>query len=202
LNARLGSVLSGAKKTDNAEEQGKVHTKVEPRPLPSVTSQEKDSSSVSKSSTPITSQERSKEKVSSGVKVLPVVPKTTPSQSASSYKPSGGLFGDDDEDLLFGAPEPKKNIVKVSEEDLGDDDMALGPHLGEKPCDRFLPLSVVLVRCHRLQNLLILQGTTKSAREKSQELLSNSKKCREKSVDFCFCFENAVRCPNYVFWTG
>jgi len=30
-------------------------------------------------------------------------------------------------------------------EDLGDDDIALGPQLEVKTCDRFLPLSVVLV---------------------------------------------------------
>jgi len=33
---------------------------------------------------------------------------------------------------------------------------------------RFLPLSVVLVRCRRLQDLLVLQSTTKSTRKKSQ----------------------------------
>jgi len=45
-------------------------------------------------------------------------------------------------------------------EDLGGDDIALGPHF---------PLSVVLVQCRRLQDLLVLQGTTKSTRKKSQE---------------------------------
>jgi len=32
----------------------------------------------------------------------------------------------------------------------------------------YLPLSVVLVRCHRLQDLLVLQGTTNSTRKMSQ----------------------------------
>jgi len=47
-------------------------------------------------------------------------------------------------------------------EDLGDVDIALGPHLEEKTCDRFrlktiirLSLSVVLVRCQHLQDLLV-----------------------------------------------
>jgi len=58
-------------------------------------------------------------------------------------------------------------------EDLGEDDIALGPHLEVKTCDRFLlkpiirlhdqsetghrflPLSLVLVRCRRLQDLLV-----------------------------------------------
>jgi len=62
----------------------------------------------------------------------------------------------------------KKNIAG-SLEDLGDVDIALGPHLEEKTCDRFFPLSVVLVRCLHLQDLLVLQGTTKSTRKKSQE---------------------------------
>jgi len=35
-------------------------------------------------------------------------------------------------------------------EDLGDVDIALGPHLEEKTC----PISVVLVRCQHLQDLL------------------------------------------------
>jgi len=59
--------------------------------------------------------------------------------------------------------------------DLGDVDIALGPHLEENTCggqvDRFFPLSVVLVRCQHLQDLLVLQGTTKSTRKKSQEYL-------------------------------
>jgi len=47
----------------------------------------------------------------------------------------------------------------VSElEDLGDDDIALE-----------VPLSVVLVRCRRLQDLLVLQGTRVSTKNKSQE---------------------------------
>jgi len=43
-------------------------------------------------------------------------------------------------------------------EDLGDVDIALGPHLEEKTCEH-------------LQDLLVLQGTTKSTRKKSQEIL-------------------------------
>jgi len=46
---------------------------------------------------------------------------------------------------------------------LGDDDIALGPHLEVKTCD--------LVRCRRLKDLLVLRGTTKSTRKKSQKLL-------------------------------
>jgi len=48
-------------------------------------------------------------------------------------------------------------------EDLGDVGIALGPHLEV--------LSVVLVRCQHLQDLLVLQGTTKSTRKKSLEFL-------------------------------
>jgi len=53
-------------------------------------------------------------------------------------------------------------------------------HLRHKTCwwwfstetgHRFFPQSVVLVRCRRLQDLLVLQGTTKSTRKKTQELL-------------------------------
>jgi len=76
-------------------------------------------------------------------------------------------------------------------EDLRRDDIALKPHFEEKTCDRyqlktiirlmspvksrsdwwwfstetghrFLPQSVALVRCQRLQDLLVLQGTKKS----------------------------------------
>jgi len=63
-------------------------------------------------------------------------------------------LGDDDDQLL---------------EDLEDDDMALGPHFEVKTCDRFglktiislmmsqvfTSISVVLVRCRRLQDLLM-----------------------------------------------
>jgi len=67
---------------------------------------------------------------------------------------------------------------KTNLEGLGDDDIALGPHLEVKTChqtlDGFqpkpvtgLPLSVVLVPCRRLQDLLVLQGTTKSTRNKT-----------------------------------
>jgi len=51
-------------------------------------------------------------------------------------------------------------------EDLGDNDIALGPHLEEKT-------DVVLVPCH----LLVLLGTTKSTRNKSQEEESISVVC-------------------------
>jgi len=73
-------------------------------------------------------------------------------------------------------------------EDLGDDDIALGPHLEVKTCNRFRlktiirlislishqSLSVVLVRCRHLQDLLVLQGTTRT-RVKSQELLETTR---------------------------
>jgi len=36
--------------------------------------------------------------------------------------------------------------------DLGDTDIALGPHFEVKTCDRFF---VVVVRCRRLQDLLV-----------------------------------------------
>jgi len=79
-------------------------------------------------------------------------------------------------------------------EDLGDDDIALEPHLEVKTCDRFrvitiirlmnnrfLPLSVVLVRCRHLQDLLVLQGTTKSTRKKSQQI------CVGRYYKFNYC---------------
>jgi len=58
---------------------------------------------------------------------------------------------------------------------LGDDDTALGSHLGSvenhhqtiKTGPRFVPQNV-LVQCRRLQDL-VLQGTTKSTRNKSQK---------------------------------
>jgi len=52
-------------------------------------------------------------------------------------------------------------------ENLGDDDIALGPLLEVKTV---LPLSVVLVRCRRPKSSIVLQGTTKSTRKKFQEL--------------------------------
>jgi len=71
-------------------------------------------------------------------------------------------------------------------EDLGDDDIALGPHLyidvkiislmmvfNRNLSQQVLPLSVVLVR--RLQDFLVLQGTTKSTRKKSQQFTKRSK---------------------------
>jgi len=64
----------------------------------------------------------------------------------------------------------KFSVIIFQLEDLGDEDIALGPDLEVKICDRlmmfstetgrrFLPLSVVLdlVRCRRLQDLLVLQ---------------------------------------------
>jgi len=81
-----------------------------------------------------------------------------------------------------------ERFVNNIPEDLGDDDIALGPHLEVKTCDQFwmktiirqsdstetghrlLPQSVVLERCRRLQDLLVRQGTTKSTRKKTQEV--------------------------------
>jgi len=54
----------------------------------------------------------------------------------------------------------------ISLEDLGDANIALGPHLEEKTCDR---LKTII----RLQDLLVLQGTTKSTRKKSQVFISS-----------------------------
>jgi len=59
----------------------------------------------------------------------------------------------------------KYNTLLNVLEDLGEDDIALGPHLEVNTGHRFLLLSVVLV-----QDLLVLQGTTKSTRKKSQLL--------------------------------
>jgi len=60
-------------------------------------------------------------------------------------------------------------------EGLADEDIVLGgPQFEVKTYDRFrlktiIRLSsVVLVRCRRLQDLLVLQGTTKSTRKESQ----------------------------------
>jgi len=84
------------------------------------------------------------------------------------------------------SPEPATKQDELLE-DLGDVDIALGPPLEEKTCDRFRlktiiistetghsGLSVVLVRCLHLQDLLVLQGTTKSTRKKSQQFKTNS----------------------------
>jgi len=40
---------------------------------------------------------------------------------------------------------------------------------------KFIPQRVVLVRCRRLQDLLVHQGMTKSTRKKSQELVVSVK---------------------------
>jgi len=63
---------------------------------------------------------------------------------------------------------PRKGHFQIREdaiEDLGDDDIALGPHLEEGKI-WFLPQSVVLVGCCRLRDILVLLGTTKSTRKK------------------------------------
>jgi len=60
----------------------------------------------------------------------------------------------------------------VELEDLGDDDMALGPHFEGETCDRFRLISIIRLsdlRCLRLDDLLVLQGTTKTTRKKAQE---------------------------------
>jgi len=65
--------------------------------------------------------------------------------------------------VAFSGPEPGL-------EDLGDDDIALGTHFEVKTCDRFWLKTIIrLVRCRRLQDLLVFQGTTKLTRKKSQE---------------------------------
>jgi len=58
-------------------------------------------------------------------------------------------------------------------EDLGDDDIALEPHVEVKTCDRFRLITIIrlvcrsqvftstcgpIVQCPRLQDLLVLQG--------------------------------------------
>jgi len=63
-------------------------------------------------------------------------------------------------------PDTFINVRHAYLEDLGDADIALGPHLEEKTGH-----SVVLVRCLHLQDLLVLQGTTKSTRKKAQEYM-------------------------------
>jgi len=70
-------------------------------------------------------------------------------------------------------------MIFLKIEDLGDDDIALEAHLEVKTCDRFpssdfstetghwfLPLGVLLVRCRRLQDILVLQGKYQSQQER------------------------------------
>jgi len=60
-------------------------------------------------------------------------------------------------------------------EDLGDDDIALGPHLKEKTCDWFRLKTIISLMKPvtgfflYVIDLLVLQGTSKSTRKKSQE---------------------------------
>jgi len=80
--------------------------------------------------------------------------------------------------------DPKRLRQYGGLEDLGDVDIALGPHFEE-----------VLVRCQHLQDFLVLQGTTKSTRKKSQE---NSMADLEKRLEVCVLFFSKVLVYVYV----
>jgi len=80
-------------------------------------------------------------------------------------------------------------------EDLVDEDIALGPHLDTKTFVSlnmvfnrnrslvFTSKCVVLVRCRRLQDLLVLQGTTKSTRKKSHEKRHDVTICQNQKIN-------------------
>jgi len=89
---------------------------------------------------------------------------------------------------IFGETSSQTFLVLL--EDLGDDDIALGPHLEEKTCVRFRSVG----RCcpRGLQDLLVLQGTTKSTRKKSQDLFAFIKGSSHKRYPLI--------CISFVCW--